>query len=55
MTAKGLRVGTFTSPHLERINERLATDGEPISDADLAEVLTDLAGIEPLLGDDGRG
>jgi dihydrofolate synthase/folylpolyglutamate synthase len=54
LTAKGLRVGTFTSPHLERINERLATDGEPISDADLAEVLTDLAGIEPLLGDDGR-
>jgi dihydrofolate synthase/folylpolyglutamate synthase len=54
LTAKGLRVGTFTSPHLERINERLATDGEPISDADLAEVLTDLAGLEPLLGDDGR-
>jgi dihydrofolate synthase/folylpolyglutamate synthase len=49
-TAKGLRVGTFTSPHLERINERLAADGEPISDADLAEVLTDLAGLEPLLG-----
>jgi dihydrofolate synthase/folylpolyglutamate synthase len=50
LTAKGLRVGTFTSPHLERINERLAGDGEPISDADLAEVLTDLAGLEPLLG-----
>jgi dihydrofolate synthase/folylpolyglutamate synthase len=50
LAAKGLRVGTFTSPHLERINERIAADGEPISDADLAEVLTDLAGIEPLLG-----
>jgi dihydrofolate synthase/folylpolyglutamate synthase len=54
LTAKGLRVGTFTSPHLERINERLAADGEPISDADLAEVLTDLAGLEPLLGPDVR-
>jgi dihydrofolate synthase / folylpolyglutamate synthase len=54
LTAKGLRVGTFTSPHLERINERLAADGEPISDADLAEVLTDLAGVEPLLGPDVR-
>jgi dihydrofolate synthase/folylpolyglutamate synthase len=54
LAAKGLRVGTFTSPHLERINERLAADGEPISDADLAEVLTDLAGIESLLGDDVR-
>ncbi len=54
LSAKGLRVGTFTSPHLERINERLASDGEPISDADLAEVLTDLAGLEPLLGDGVR-
>jgi dihydrofolate synthase/folylpolyglutamate synthase len=54
LTAKGLRVGTFTSPHLESINERLAADGEPISDADLAEVLTDLAGVEPLLGPDIR-
>jgi dihydrofolate synthase / folylpolyglutamate synthase len=52
LTAKGLRVGTFTSPHLESINERIATDGEPISDADLAEVLTDLASLEPLVGED---
>lgn len=51
LAAKGLRVGTFTSPHLERINERIVADGEPISDADLAEVLTDVAGVEPLLGD----
>jgi dihydrofolate synthase/folylpolyglutamate synthase len=50
LTAKGLRVGTFTSPHLERINERIAADGEPIPDAELAQVLTDLAGLEPLLG-----
>jgi dihydrofolate synthase/folylpolyglutamate synthase len=49
LMAKGLRVGTFTSPHLERINERIVADGEPISDPDLARVLTDLAGIEPLL------
>ena len=39
LMAKGLRVGTFTSPHLEVINERIASDGEPISDADLAAVL----------------
>jgi dihydrofolate synthase / folylpolyglutamate synthase len=51
LTAKGLRAGTFTSPHLERINERLAAAGDPISDPDLAEVLTDLAGLEPLVGD----
>ena len=41
LTAKGLSVGTFTSPHLERINERIAANGEPIADADLAEVLAE--------------
>ena len=53
-TAKGLRVGTFTSPHLERINERLAADGEPISDADLAEVLDRPGRASSRLLGDGR-
>ena len=44
-----LQVGTFTSPHLEVINERISRNGEAISDQRLAEVLTDLAAIEPLL------
>ena len=48
---KGLTVGTFISPHLEKINERIMVNLEPISDGDLAEVLTGLAGLEPLLGD----
>jgi dihydrofolate synthase / folylpolyglutamate synthase len=48
--AKGLRAGTFTSPHLESINERIAADGVPISEDDLADVLSRLAEIEPLLG-----
>jgi dihydrofolate synthase/folylpolyglutamate synthase len=52
LMAKGLTVGTFTSPHLERINERLTVDLEPISDAELADVLLDLAGLEPLVGGD---
>jgi dihydrofolate synthase/folylpolyglutamate synthase len=47
--ARGLRVGTYTSPHLERINERLAADGEPIADDELADVLTAVARLEPLL------
>jgi dihydrofolate synthase / folylpolyglutamate synthase len=51
LTAKGLRVGTFTSPHLEAINERITADGEPIPDVELAEVLSTLAGIESLLGE----
>ena len=30
--AAGLRVGTYTSPHLQRYNERVALDGEPVDD-----------------------
>ncbi|CAO5169820.1 dihydrofolate synthase / folylpolyglutamate synthase [Frankia sp. AiPs1] len=30
--AAGLRVGLYTSPHLERVNERLVVDGAPIDD-----------------------
>ena len=49
LTAHGLSVGTYTSPHLERLNERLRRDGQPIGDEDLAEVLTGIAAVEPLL------
>jgi dihydrofolate synthase / folylpolyglutamate synthase len=52
LMAKGLTVGTFTSPHLERINERLMTNGEAIGDAELAQVLSEIADLEPLLGSD---
>jgi dihydrofolate synthase/folylpolyglutamate synthase len=48
--AHDLPVGTYTSPHLERINERISRNAEPIADDALATVLGDLAGIEPLLG-----
>src|SRR5262249_35408541 len=30
--AQGLTTGSYTSPHLERVNERIATNGEPIDD-----------------------
>ena len=33
----GYRVGSFTSPHLIRINERFCIDGEPISDGDFTD------------------
>jgi len=33
MRAAGYRTGLYTSPHLERINERIRTNGEPVSDA----------------------
>jgi dihydrofolate synthase/folylpolyglutamate synthase len=44
-----LPVGTYTSPHLEVLNERISRNGEPIGDDALAAVLSDLAGIESLL------
>src|SRR5687768_10098404 len=47
--AHDLSVGTYLSPHLEVINERISRNGEPISDDALAAVLSDLAGIESLL------
>ena len=47
--AHDLSVGTYLSPHLEVINERISRNGEAISDDALAAVLSDLAGIESLL------
>jgi len=37
LRAAGYRVGTFTSPHLFRYNERIRIDGSEISDASLCE------------------
>jgi len=50
IAAHGLSVGTYTSPHLERINERMAVNGEPIDDASLAERLLALRPYEDHLG-----
>ncbi len=40
LRSAGYRVGEFTSPHLQRINERIQVDRVPISDADLQELLS---------------
>jgi len=37
----GLRTGRFTSPHLVKLNERIAIDGEPVSDQVLVELWED--------------
>jgi dihydrofolate synthase/folylpolyglutamate synthase len=49
LEAHGLSVGTYTSPHLHRINERIGRNGEPISDAELAEALAGVAAVESLM------
>jgi dihydrofolate synthase/folylpolyglutamate synthase len=48
--AEGVRVGAYTSPHLERVNERLAVADEPIGDEELAAQLCALAELERFLG-----
>lgn len=49
LQVQGLSVGTYTSPHLERINERLTWNGAPVPDEDFAEVVDAVARLEPLL------
>ncbi|KAB8289114.1 dihydrofolate synthase [Bifidobacterium ramosum] len=36
--AYGMRTGLYTSPHLERINERIAIDGQELSDDDFIDI-----------------
>lgn len=36
----GYRTGLYISPYIRRFNERIQFDGEPITDAELAEVTT---------------
>src|SRR4051794_16560393 len=45
----GLSVGCYTSPHLERVNERITYNGLPISDDELDELLRIVALVEPEL------
>lgn len=43
LTSLGLRTGRFTSPHLQRINERISLDGEPLSDEQFIDAFADVA------------
>jgi dihydrofolate synthase/folylpolyglutamate synthase len=42
LAAAGFRTGLFTSPHLERVEERIAINGEPCSPAEFAEAVQQL-------------
>lgn len=52
LAAVGLTVGSFTSPHLEHVNERIAWNGEPIANDELDRLLALVATVEPQV--DGR-
>lgn len=43
----GHRTALYTSPHLERFNERIAVDGSPISNAALAEAVAEVRAACP--------
>jgi dihydrofolate synthase/folylpolyglutamate synthase len=47
LRALGLRTGRFTSPHVTSVNERIAIDGEPISDDRFDEIWQE---IQPYVG-----
>jgi dihydrofolate synthase/folylpolyglutamate synthase len=50
LMAHGLTVGTYTSPHLERLNERMSVNCEPIADDDFAEQIAAIADLEGITG-----
>jgi dihydrofolate synthase/folylpolyglutamate synthase len=51
LVAEGLTVGTFSSPHLQSVCERIGLDGTPIDEVRLAELLTRIETIEQFLDD----
>lgn len=49
--AHGLTVGTYGSPHLESITERVRRNADRISERDFGEVVGEVAALEPLFPD----
>ena len=49
--AHGLTVGTYGSPHLESITERIRRNADLISEEAFAEVVSEIAGLESLFPD----
>lgn len=49
----GYRTGLYTSPHLVRVNERIAIDGETISDPEFAEMHSRIETVSQSLIDNG--
>jgi len=49
--AHQLAVGTYTSPHLEHVTERISRNLEPIPVDELGRVLDELSSLEPLMGE----
>lgn len=50
LMAHGLKVGTYCSPHLESVRERILVNGEPIHEEDFAESIEAVAKAEGIAG-----
>lgn len=50
LMAHGLRVGTYSSPHLEHVTERILLDGAPVSNDMFAHAVAAVANAEALAG-----
>ncbi|NQV96927.1 MAG: bifunctional folylpolyglutamate synthase/dihydrofolate synthase [Acidimicrobiaceae bacterium] len=50
LMAHGLRVGTYSSPHMERINDRICINGEPIGDQEFGLLIGAVADLEVIAG-----
>ena len=50
LMAHGLHVGTYTSPHLEHLTERISRNGVPISEQAFAECVAAIADAEAISG-----
>ena len=49
LRALDLRTGRFTSPHLERMSERISVDGEPLDDEGFVRAFNDVAAYTHLV------
>lgn len=45
-TVAGLRVGSYTSPHLQYFNERICLDGRPVDDATLVRAFEKIEAVQ---------
>lgn len=53
--SQGLKVATFTSPHIMRFNERISYNGEDISDSDLLMVINKMVQVNDYLSSQTYG
>ena len=47
ISATGLDVGSYTSPHIDRVNDRITIANEPLDDESMTLALSEIAQVEP--------